>query len=73
MIEVWKLKKAKELSVAAQIGQLVNITLNDGQIIMGLLNYFPETQDRHGWKRPGYYYVGDVHFTANEVKTLELI
>ncbi len=55
------------------IGRLVNISLIDGQIIMGLLDFCPESFDKHGWVRPSNYVIGNVHFVAKEVKSLELI
>lgn len=55
------------------IGKLVNINLIDGQIIMGLLDFCPESFDKHGWIRPSNYVIGIVHFAAKEVKSLELI
>lgn len=55
------------------LGRMVSITLNDGQIHIGKLGYTPSYCSRLGFLMPDSYYIGDYSFKAEDVKMISVI
>lgn len=54
-------------------GKQVRVTLEDGEILEGLIKYIPAFSEMYGWLRAHYFYINDKGFRAHHVKTCELI
>ena len=52
------------------LGRIVSVTMNDGQIHIGVLGYTPSYCSRLGFNMPDGYYIGDYQFQAESVKTI---
>ena len=52
------------------VGREVIIVLNDNQTIKGRLGYVDEFSAKHDYRKPKYFYVGDMSFKVSHVKTL---
>lgn len=55
------------------LGKIVDVTLNDGQILIGQLGYTPSFCSRLGFTMPDSYYIGDFSFKAEDVKILSVV
>ena len=55
------------------LGRIVNVTLFDGQILIGQLGYSPSYRSRLGFVMPDSYYIGDYQFKAEDVKILSVV
>lgn len=55
------------------LGQIISVTMYDGQIHIGQLGYTPSYCSRLGFKMPEGYYIGDYHFRAEDVKIISTV
>lgn len=55
------------------LGRIVSVTLDDGQILIGQLGYTPSFCSRLGFTMPDSYYIGDYQFRAEQVKTFAVV
>ena len=55
------------------LGRIVSVTLNDGQIHIGKLGYNPSYCSRLGFMMPDSYYIGDFYFNADDVKIISVV
>lgn len=55
------------------LGRIVSVTMNDGQIHIGKLGYTPSYCSRLGFLMSDSYYIGDFSFKADDVKILSVI
>lgn len=55
------------------LGRIVSVTMNDGQIHIGILGYTPSYCSRLGFNMPDGYYIGDYHVKAEDVKILSVV
>lgn len=52
------------------LGNNVTITLFDGDVVSGKLEFIAEFCQEQGWRKPGYYAIGNLDFRASHVKKL---
>lgn len=55
------------------LGRIVSVTLNDGQILIGQLGYTPSYCSRLGFIMPDSYYIGEYSFKAEDVKIFSVV
>ena len=54
-------------------GKEVIVVLNDNRIIQGKLQYVPSYSEMYEWKRPHYFYIGDVKFRSHFVISAKVL
>ncbi len=53
------------------VGESVHVYFKDGKCTFGILNYADKFSSKHGYRKPGYFYIGDISFKVSHVtKTL---
>lgn len=55
------------------LGRIVSVTMNDGQIHIGKLGYTPSYCSRLGFLMPDSYYIGDFSFKADDVRIIGVV
>lgn len=53
------------------IGKNVTITFFDGKTERGILGFTKEFSARYGYRKPGYYTIGDWDFKVSHIKKVE--
>lgn len=54
-------------------GENVRIKLFDNKVLEGKLEYIPEFNEKFGYRKPGFFSIGNTSFRASHVKTLKVI
>lgn len=54
-------------------GENVRIKLFDNKVLEGKLEYIPEFNAKFGYRKPGFFSIGNTSFRASHVKTLKVI
>lgn len=54
-------------------GKNVKIKLTDNTELTGRLEYIPEFNAKFGYRKPGFFAIGNVNFRSSYVKRLEEI
>lgn len=62
----------KKEELKKYLGQNVNVSFYDGTVISGILGYTPEFSEEYGWRKPGYFTVGNTDFKVSHVKGISL-
>ena len=52
------------------VGKNVRVLFYDGQWVCGKLGYADEFSAKHDYRKPKYFYVGDMSFKVSHVKKL---
>ena len=58
----------KRETMDRMIGKRVTIRFEDGDERTGILGYTPEFSAKFGWRKAGYYTLGNLDFKASNVK-----
>ena len=63
----------KKEIVSIHEGENVRIKLIDNTELEGKLEYIPEFTEKFGYRKPGFFSIGNTSFRASHVKTLKVI
>lgn len=53
------------------IGKDVTITFKDGEAERGILGFTKEFSAQYGYRKPGYYTIGNWNFKVSHIKKVE--
>lgn len=53
------------------IGKDVTITFKDGKTERGILGFTKEFSARYGYRKPGYYTIGNWNFKVSHIRKVE--
>ena len=54
-------------------GKYVVVVLSDNRIIQGKLQYVPSYSEMYEWRRPHYFYIGDIKFRSHFVISAKVV
>ena len=60
----------KRAVLDSYIGKNVSVTLFDDDMYSGILGFADDFSALHGFKKPGYFYIGHMCFKSSHVKKL---
>ena len=52
------------------VGNTLTLTLFDGTVLRGKLNYCDSFCSKHGYRQPKYFYIGNMSFKVSHVKKI---
>lgn len=63
----------KKADFMKMVGKNVEVTLFDGDVLRGQLSFADTFSEKHGWKKPGYFYIAGypVSFRFSHVKKVK--
>lgn len=63
----------KKAILSLYVGKNVKIKLLDNKELIGRLEYIPEFNEKFGYRKPGFFSIGNTSFRSSHVKRLEEI
>jgi len=55
------------------VGKSVEVVFRDDETIKGILGFADDFSAKHGYRKPNYFYVGDISFKVSHIKKIKQI
>lgn len=62
----------KKTELMALVGKNMFVYFKDGEKVYGKLGFVDEFSAKHDYRKPNYFYVGNVSFKVSHVKKVEV-
>ena len=63
----------KQAELMKLVGKKVVVIFHDNDWICGKLGYADEFSAKHDWRKPKYFYIGNISFKVSHVKKLVVV